>query len=330
MADIIVVGLAGRETEDFAEWLDGRSVIARCGAHATGRLPEGVRLAAWHDELYDGHVVDLELAVALDVAGRAREQAVVYLVPGIAWAGDLTVAAILDAAPAAVILDPGGAPLGLLGESPAQIVDALALAQAEAAEPFGAGLYSIDTAAPLLVTNWHGDTVIELATRRLTRLHGYVNLPDPDDDLNLLLDAQDILDARGSLPALRRIYARLRRPSGCPWDREQTELTTLPHISEEVDELRDALEREDWQHAAEELGDVLGNVLMIAQIAHEQGRFSFEDALTSMSAKLVRRHPHVFGDAHAANPDEVLELWNQIKQQERNVKRQRAEGHEQP
>lgn len=116
---------------------------------------------------------------------------------------------------------------------------------------------------------------------------------------------------------LRQIYARLRAPDGCPWDREQTELTIVPHIVEEAEELREALESQNWSHAADELGDVLGNVVMIAQIAEEQGRFTFEDVVRSVSDKLVRRHPHVFGDATAATPEDVLALWNKVKQQER-------------
>ena len=120
-----------------------------------------------------------------------------------------------------------------------------------------------------------------------------------------------------SIDNLREIYARLRAPDGCPWDREQTELTTVPHIAEEAEELREALESRNWSHAADELGDVLGNVVMIAQIAEEHGRFTFEDVVRSVSEKLVRRHPHVFGDAIAATPEDVLALWNEVKQQER-------------
>ncbi|HMM42760.1 MAG TPA: MazG nucleotide pyrophosphohydrolase domain-containing protein, partial [Thermomicrobiales bacterium] len=78
----------------------------------------------------------------------------------------------------------------------------------------------------------------------------------------------------------------------------------------------DALDAEDWTHAADELGDILGNLVMIAQIAEEHGRFTLEDAVAALSAKLVRRHPHVFGDEQAGSPDEVLAIWNRVKQHE--------------
>jgi uncharacterized protein YabN with tetrapyrrole methylase and pyrophosphatase domain len=176
----------------------------------------------------------------------------------------------------------------------------------------------IDPTEQLLVTNWHGDTVVRLAAQRLRRVYGDIAL-FPDEWGNVDLAARPPLNANTSIAALRHIYARLRRPDGCPWDREQSELSILPHIIEEAEELREALEREDWPHAAEELGDVLGNLLMIAQIAHEHGYFTFEDAVAAVSAKLVRRHPHVFGDQQAANADEVLAIWQRAKAEERRA-----------
>jgi NTP pyrophosphatase (non-canonical NTP hydrolase) len=186
-------------------------------------------------------------------------------------------------------------------------------------QPFGAGQLPLDPTATVIVTDWDATSDPDsTAGAYLRKALGLDRLPESSDGVRLAIEARDPLSGVPSIGALRHIYARLRRPDGCPWDREQTELSTLPHIIEETTELQEALEHEDWAHAAEELGDVLGNLIMIAQIAEEQGRFTFEDAVASINAKLVRRHPHVFGNQTAQSPDEVLAIWNSVKQQERD------------
>lgn len=201
---------------------------------------------------------------------------------------------------------------------PVYLVDADIVLSVANEQPFHGGLLPIDPSAMTVVSNWWtGENASPEAAYLLLSMFGLEELPEADDEGNLTLPAGDLLSGTPSVAALRQIYARLRRPDGCPWDREQTELSTVPHILEEAEELREALEREDWGHAAEELGDVLGNVIMIAQIAAERGAFTFEDVVASINAKLVRRHPHVFGDMQANSPDEVLDIWNAVKQQER-------------
>lgn len=125
------------------------------------------------------------------------------------------------------------------------------------------------------------------------------------------------------LPALERliaIVAQLRAPDGCPWDREQDEQSMAPHLLEETYEAIDAILANDMQASCEELGDVLMNILMIAQIASEAGRFDLADVATQISDKLVRRHPHVFGDVEATDSEQVLKNWEQIKQTESGKK----------
>ena len=131
------------------------------------------------------------------------------------------------------------------------------------------------------------------------------------------------VNSKRSTPQLHRllqIIERLRAPDGCPWDREQSEESMAPHLLEEAFEAVEAIEKADTDESCEELGDVLMNVLMIAQIAAEAGRFTSEDVARSISDKLVRRHPHVFGDLTAADSDEVLKNWEQIKKQEKGDK----------
>lgn len=107
--------------------------------------------------------------------------------------------------------------------------------------------------------------------------------------------------------------AALRAPDGCPWDREQTHLSIAPNMIEEAYEAVDAIERNDVEHLREELGDVLLQVVLQSQIAAEDGEFSIDDVCTDVNAKIIRRHPHVFGDVQAGNASEVLAVWDKIK-----------------
>src|SRR6201987_248092 len=102
------------------------------------------------------------------------------------------------------------------------------------------------------------------------------------------------------------IMARLRGPDGCPWDREQTFDTIKRHTLEETYEVFDAIERRAWPELKEELGDLLLQVLFYAQMASEAGCFTIQDVAANLNAKLVRRHPHVFGDIEAAAASGVL------------------------
>lgn len=120
-----------------------------------------------------------------------------------------------------------------------------------------------------------------------------------------------------ALAAAAAIMARLRGPDGCPWDREQTFDSIKRHTLEETYEVFDAIERRAWPELRDELGDLLLQVLFYAQMAAEAGHFTLEDVAGSLSRKLIRRHPHVFGDGKAADSDAVLRQWEQIKRREK-------------
>src|SRR6202521_4629132 len=113
------------------------------------------------------------------------------------------------------------------------------------------------------------------------------------------------------------IMARLRGPGGCPWDREQTFDSIKPYTLEETYEVLEAIENRDWEELPGELGDLLLQVLFYAEMAGEEGHFSIDEVLETLSDKLVRRHPHVFGDVEAATSSEVLKNWEAIKAGER-------------
>ncbi|HTX20944.1 MAG TPA: MazG family protein [Candidatus Aquilonibacter sp.] len=117
---------------------------------------------------------------------------------------------------------------------------------------------------------------------------------------------------------LLKVMARLRSPTGCPWDREQTHMSLRRHAIEEVYELIDAIEARDDHEMAEELGDLLLQVVFHCQLARERGAFDFEKVCRLIVEKLVRRHPHVFGKAKVKNVDEVWANWEKIKKAEKH------------
>lgn len=104
---------------------------------------------------------------------------------------------------------------------------------------------------------------------------------------------------------------------GCPWDREQTHRTLIKYLKEEAGEVEVAVRKKDWENLKEELGDVLLQVVFHSALAAKAGRFGLGDVIKHINSKLVRRHPHVFGDKSFATPGEVLVEWNKIKKAEK-------------
>src|SRR5258705_6018963 len=117
------------------------------------------------------------------------------------------------------------------------------------------------------------------------------------------------------------LQARLRAPNGCPWDREQTHATLRTYLIEEAYEVLDAMKSGDDEKFANEMGDLLLQVVFHSQIATEEGRFTVADVIREVHEKMVRRHPHVFGEKRAKDAAEVLRNWEQIKAQERQGER---------
>lgn len=117
---------------------------------------------------------------------------------------------------------------------------------------------------------------------------------------------------------LVEIIAALRAPGGCPWDIKQTHQSLKECLVEESGEVIDAIDNDDDENLCEELGDVLLQVVMHAQIAAERGSFTIDDVVQGVSEKMIRRHPHVFGNVKVSSPEESLELWKKIKEQEKS------------
>jgi MazG family protein len=125
---------------------------------------------------------------------------------------------------------------------------------------------------------------------------------------------------------LVEILARLRAPGGCPWDREQSFDTIKPYLLEETYEVLDAIDARDWPGLADELGDLLLQAVFFAQMASEEGKFRIDDSLDAITEKLIRRHPHVFGEGDAKTSEDVKRRWDEIKIEERRRKGESPKG----
>ena len=284
-------------------------------------------------------------AIAVEIVARGERGDVLYAVPGNPLFGESSVQKILalarakelttrliaglsfvDAACAALALDPLARGL--------QVADATDLARQHFAH--------LDPDQPALVGQVYSRAVV--GDCKLTLLALY-----PPDHPVTLVDAAgtsqqkvetmalaelDHTEAFGllttlyvpplprasSVNALAEVIARLRAPDGCPWDREQTHQSVRKDFLEECYEVLETLDEGDLPHLREELGDLLFHVLFQAQIASESGEFLLSDLTADIAEKLVRRHPHVFGDVTAKDADAAIESWESVKQKENGGK----------
>ena len=133
-------------------------------------------------------------------------------------------------------------------------------------------------------------------------------------------DTSTLSDAREEMQSLVETIWRLRQPDGCPWDRKQTHESIGKNMIEEAYEALDCIEAGDEAHLREELGDVLMQVVLHAQIAADAGAFTMADVARDINDKLIRRHPHVFGECSATSADEVLAIWDSVKLAEKGAK----------
>ncbi|MEE9216407.1 MAG: nucleoside triphosphate pyrophosphohydrolase [Anaerolineales bacterium] len=143
-----------------------------------------------------------------------------------------------------------------------------------------------------------------------------ISLGELEADTNPLALYLPPLSSASSFESLQSTVANLRAPEGCPWDREQTHQSLRKHLLEEAYETLEALDQANVDGLREELGDLLLQILMHAQIAQEAGTFNMSDVISGIQAKLIRRHPHVFGDVEVTSVDQVLNNWEHYKSEE--------------
>ena len=126
-----------------------------------------------------------------------------------------------------------------------------------------------------------------------------------------------------SYEELLNVIAQLRGEHGCPWDKAQTHESLIPCLRNECEEVVQAIEQHDEENLCEELGDVLLQVLLHARIAEEEGQFTMADVVNGLAEKMVRRHPHVFGNEEYGSPEQNQARWEEIKRQEKEAKKRR-------
>jgi tetrapyrrole methylase family protein/MazG family protein len=296
---------------------------------------------AWYDEAADFASLYDRIAHRVVELGE-RESGVVYAVPGHPCVGETTVPLIRRLAEAAGLpvrivpglsfLEPVLAALGIDALDGLQIADADHLA----------GLHhpALDPDRPALVAQIYNRRVA--AQVKLTLMAAYpeshpvtlVSAAGTDREQVIAVPLYEIdrrpaidhlttlylppLTAAAGLPAFQETVARLRAPGGCPWDREQTHQSLRPYLLEETYEVLAALDADDYAALAEELGDLLLQIVLHVQIAAEENDFLMADVIHAIDAKLRRRHPHVFGDRAVSGVSEVLVNWQAIKRAERN------------
>jgi len=297
------------------------------------RRPEGVLYAV------PGHPLVAE-ATVLKLLGRCRSEGTpARVVAGLSFIEPVLHALEIDP----FTLPDGGqasagdrgraAPSGFPGlPAPAgglQLVDALRPCVDPARQALIAQLYSQDVAAALKVELLeyyppeHPARLIVAAgtpDQRVLDLKVYeLDRAQPIDHLTcLFLPPLALVDNVATFNGLAAIIARLRAPGGCPWDREQTHASLKPYLLEEAYEALEALEDADPEALRGELGDLLLNIMLHCQLAAEVGEFQARDVVRGIAEKLIRRHPHVFGEVEAESAQQVVRNWEALKEKERS------------
>jgi tetrapyrrole methylase family protein / MazG family protein len=360
LTTITIVGLGpgdpGLLTKAAWDLLHGASeVYVRTEQHPTlAALPASLAVHSF-DAVYnsaeDFAAVYRQIAEQIIELG-SRPQGVIYAVPGDPAVGEATTWLIRQQAAARGLavrvlsgvsfVEPACLALGLdpLERDGLQIVDAMVVA-ASHAPPFDtsrpallAQCYSRSLASDVKLTllhsfdDQHPVTVLSAAgtAQQALRVVSLFELDRSADFDHLTTLYVPPAGPYGAYSRLQEIVAYLRAPGGCPWDREQTMQTLRKDVLEELYELLEALDLDDDDQIGEELGDGALALAMLAQIAAEEERFRWPQVMAQVCEKLIRRHPHVFGDVAVSGVDEVLANWAAIKEEEAGGKLQVAGG----
>lgn len=347
MKKIVVVGLGpgGMGQLTAAAWSAlqmGRPLYFRTGSHAVARRLRrlGFPVQAFdHLFLQERSFEGIGRAIALRLLGAAeRKQTVIYAVPGHPAVGDATVKQIfrlaprygvaLQMIPGIGLLEPVQAALQIDLSRGVKIMDILELASLQ--EPLRTHLLLTHVSGRCVALRVkerllqfyqpsHPVKIIRFAGRRGAWVHT-VALDKLERSIfggGIILCLPPAVDY--GFDDLVEIMARLRSKGGCPWDREQTHRSLRQYLVEEAYEVVAAIDRNDDLALQEELGDLLLQIVFHSQIAREEGRFTLQQVIDGIAAKLVRRHPHVFGSENITGVPQVLDRWEQIKGKEKGI-----------
>jgi tetrapyrrole methylase family protein/MazG family protein len=330
--------------EDWRVLSEGHEVYVRTRRHPTvADLPTHLVVHDF-DGLYEREedFAAVYEAIAQQVISLSRRpEGVLYAVPGHPLVGETTVQRVLSLAraeglPVRIVeglsfIEPTLTLLGLDALAGVQIADATELASqhhpplnpdrpALVSQLYGRGVASgVKLTLMSAYPDEHSVTVISgagTADARQKVIPLYELDVQKDIDHLTTLYVPPLAQA-GAVETFQDTVARLRAPDGCPWDREQTHLTLRSCLLEETHEVLHALDSEDMGELREELGDLLMQIVIHAQIATEEGDFKFADIVAHIDSKIKRRHPHVFGTATVNGSEEVLQNWEEIKRSER-------------
>ena len=358
MAGITILGLGpGNPMQITREaWgviTTAEEIWLRTRQHPTiAAFPASLHLESF-DDLYE--VGESFEAVYANIVNRildlgTREQGVIYAVPGDPFIAETTGPEIARRARSAGIelrivngvsfVEPAFSALGLDPFPQITLVDALELSQHQI-PPFPvdrpvlvAQIYSRLVAAEVKATV----NSIYPDDHKVTLVHAAGTESEMMEELSLYeIDRSDHIglltilfippmQQGTSFEAFQEVVAVLRAPGGCPWDQEQTHQSLRPHLLEEAYETLAALDSEDPKQMAEEFGDLLLQIVLNAQIGSEEGGFSMLDILKGIYEKIIRRHPHVFGDVQIEGVDNVLENWEKLKADERKSNGESTKG----
>jgi tetrapyrrole methylase family protein/MazG family protein len=351
---LTILGLGPGDIDDLTRraWRalkQARTIYLRTAQH--GCVPclpqQDGQLYILLDEVYEQHdrFEDVYAEIVRRVMETARAGDVVYAVPGDPMVGEATTAMLIDAAREAGVtveivsgvsfIEPSLKRVGMDAIDGVQIADGLTLAGMHH-PPLNpdrpaliAQVYSRQVASEVKLTlmNQYPDefpvTLIHAAGTEQARAEP---LPlyaiDRSEQIGHLTSLYvPALGGMSSFEQLQEIMAHLRAPEGCPWDQKQTHESLRRYLLEETYEVLEAIDQGDWDALAEELGDLLLQVVFHAQIATEAGEFSMAAVLRHISQKLVRRHPHVWGTVEVnGDADQVVTNWEQLKKQEHAAK----------
>jgi tetrapyrrole methylase family protein/MazG family protein len=332
-------------TRQAWDWLNQvEEIFLRTRQHpAVTGLPANLRIQSF-DGLYEGNdtfeAVYAKIVASVLELGK-RPQGVTYAVPGHPLVAEATSPEILRQARQAGIkvqmieglsfLEPSCTALGIDPYPRLILVDALELADSHHpsfppnAPALVAQIYSRRVASEVKLTleavypDEHPVQLVHAAgtpQEQVESIHLYEI--DRSPYLGVLSSLYVPPLSEGSaFETFQEIVAHLRAPNGCPWDREQTHASLRTNLLEETYEALQALDSEDKQGLEEELGDLLLQIVLHSQIAYEEGEFRMEDVIHGIYAKIVRRHPHVFGDTHVDGVKGVLQNWEKLKAAER-------------